>query len=597
MIGRFQPRPLSRWVACAGLVLGLAIAVVPATPCPASAEAISRAKAKRIAIKALHPRRERGASVMIFGLRRPLRAGQRVVEGGTRARSGRFVRKRSIKPVGRSAWVFWEDLLYNAGFAHPSKLLVVDHRTGAILSRRRLSWYPLIDGRIPPFLRPRGYYGKRYLIYDGVRRRPRRLRQPPGRAFRPVGPLLRGPPASAAQTESRLPADAFKDDCLLIIGDQGWDRRFLTSILAMQQKLRALGLTRQFYVRDGATPPSDKHQRDATPPDGADLIDDAEVLSKPPHSCKDLMLLIYGHGAPATTGGAAEVGQKAKGGALVGQQKVTGADLVELLRRLPNVTFKVKIGSCYSGQFVDLLGPRGKHPTLLTLETSANAKQVSWSKGAPYVSYTDQGGSGKVVEEVNPKTGRPYTLQEGANEPDTFTSGNLAGWERFATSEQEVNRALELGGSLLAHMLDRGFDLGADADFARKEGITEPQRLSNLPTNAAPRVSRITAEQQGSTTTYTAAVLDPEGDALTFQWSTDPNPVCGTFTAHEAAGAGGQPPRLFYVTATWDHPHPPCPSEPIHPATIKLSVSDGQHTKTAVYPFGSQPGRTAPDPS
>ena len=146
-------------------------------------------------------------------------------------------------------------------------------------------------------------------------------------------------------------------------------------------------------------------------------------------------------------------------------------------------------------------------------------------------------------------------------------------------------------------MMERGFALGADQDMARKIGDTTPSMHSNVtntgppatpppPPNQRPTVSRITATQSRPTTTYHVEASDPDQpeSELTYTWRTNPDPLCGDWSPGRS-------------TAVWTHPHPPCPEEPIHPAEIRVTVSDGRGgERTAVYPFGSEPEREAPPP-
>ena len=98
--------------------------------------------------------------------------------------------------------------------------------------------------------------------------------------------------------------------------------------------------------------------------------------------------------------------------------------------------------------------------------------------------------------------------------------------------------------------------------------------------NRAPSVGRIQVSFARPVTTYRVTATDPDGDPLSFRWTKDGSP-CGVFTF-----AGG--------VASWSHPDPPCPTEPFHPATITVEVSDGRFTCRAVYPGGSAPGASAP---
>src|SRR5205823_1883992 len=61
-------------------------------------------------------------------------------------------------------WLFWEDDAPSALFAHPSRLLLVSDRSRAVRAVR-LAWWPLINGRPPPFLRPHGSIASHYVVY------------------------------------------------------------------------------------------------------------------------------------------------------------------------------------------------------------------------------------------------------------------------------------------------------------------------------------------------------------------------------------------------------------------------------------------------
>ncbi|HVS10135.1 MAG TPA: hypothetical protein VMS76_09710, partial [Planctomycetota bacterium] len=96
--------------------------------------------------------------------------------------------------------------------------------------------------------------------------------------------------------------------------------------------------------------------------------------------------------------------------------------------------------------------------------------------------------------------------------------------------------------------------------------------------NRPPEAGPIRAVQTGTTTSYTVQnVSDPDGDLLNYAWSSTTNP-CGTYSG------------AITPTFSWDHPHPPCPSEPSHPGVITVVIDDGGFAITRTYTRGSTPG-------
>jgi hypothetical protein len=124
--------------ALAALTIALALA-----PADAGARGISAKHANRIALARLgrfaHQRK-----VIVFRSRAPLAARTRV---GVADPKGRTVRLR------HRAWLFWANLVPTADLDHPSVLLLVDADTGRLVKVARLLSWPLVNGRLPAFLR------------------------------------------------------------------------------------------------------------------------------------------------------------------------------------------------------------------------------------------------------------------------------------------------------------------------------------------------------------------------------------------------------------------------------------------------------------
>jgi hypothetical protein len=83
-----------------------------------------------------------------------------------------------------------------------------------------------------------------------------------------------------------------------------------------------------------------------------------------------------------------------------------------------------------------------------------------------------------------------------------FTHSNVVGLERIVESAAEVNRAQQLGGSLLAQLLARAFAAGQTSDAARQLGWTHPVLWTNPApaTTPAPAPTGISATDQASHT-------------------------------------------------------------------------------------------------
>ena len=220
------------------LVALAALIALPAAP----AQAVSRKRATSVALDALRPQAQRGGQVVVYGLRSRLGKRATVIEAAGKGRTA------NLKPR-RRVWLFWEELDFGAFFEHPSRLLLVDNRTARVLVNRRLSWYPVVDGRIPPFLKPAGYYGSRYVVWG--RAGPRRRAAP---ASAPPAWTATAPPLATAAQATALPPGAFANDCVLMIGNHGPDPRFKNSFTALGTTARRVGL-RVFFVPPGLVTP------------------------------------------------------------------------------------------------------------------------------------------------------------------------------------------------------------------------------------------------------------------------------------------------------------------------------------------------------
>jgi hypothetical protein len=138
------------------LVSALCVALLLAAAAPASA--VTRKHAAKKAVAALGSSNATGA-VVVLGLPKPLRAGTRVTQQG---------KKKVLARVGRErAFFFYEDSAPLQPFPHAGRVALVGVKTGKVRLTRVLSRRPLLNGRVPAFLKSvRAYKNGNYVVYD-----------------------------------------------------------------------------------------------------------------------------------------------------------------------------------------------------------------------------------------------------------------------------------------------------------------------------------------------------------------------------------------------------------------------------------------------
>jgi hypothetical protein len=284
----------------------------------------------------------------------------------------------TARPLGRRAWLFWEDLSFEANFEHPSILLLVDDRNGRILRRQRLSLYPLIDGAPAPFIAsPGAYQDPSFQVFGDAPGTGAQTAQAAdwgplaaqtpglgGRAARTLahaaGSYSVGPGANNGPFAVK-PSD-LANDCLVVIGYRGRtvngslqpDRLFAGDVPAMEQWASDVGLRTE---ESGPTP--------------SDLNQTVNELAGPNATpqCKDVLIYLHGHGVPPPTGTlttaagettpAANVADTGPAGVISGvtiklrrgkvetahADEITPNDIINTIETFPSTTFKLKIDS------------------------------------------------------------------------------------------------------------------------------------------------------------------------------------------------------------------------------------------------------------
>jgi hypothetical protein len=401
------------------------------------AAALTKQQADAVAMRVLEPLAKPGATVL-FGLPHAVGATHSVAVASGK-RQG-FQSGPKLRPAGRAVWVYWLDLAYGARFEHPGRILLVDDKSGAASRSRATLWYPLVDGRRPAYLRsPRAYAQKQWRVWSNVGGR---------RRMASIAPAV---PRAPSVLLNEVPAGSLSGDCLLMYGAYN-DPFFSDDFVGMEQFADSVGLRSYYATTTRAAPLADvPGRRDV--PTGESLTRNVDYLARL-GGCKDILLYLDGHG---TKTGPVSVAAGDSGWVFVETLQI-------ILRAHPEITFKVKIDSCFAARF---LTPVLKSmPNLLVLEASSSADESSYSTLG--------------TESLRKADGTPVTRDVANPNRGEFTHRNLVGLTSFAESKTEVQAARAAGGSLLARMLARAFTLGAGSDGAQLAGLTHPVLYTNL---------------------------------------------------------------------------------------------------------------------
>jgi hypothetical protein len=532
---------------------------------PAGASAITKAQADRAAQRALDVA-DREPPVVLFGLGKRLAAEAHVSEAFPEKRVTR------VPAIGRRAWLYWLDLAHGARFQHDSRLLLVDDRTGRPFRNVKLAWWPTIEGRDAPFA-GKGY-GRAKRKYEvesiGVRAS--------GRLAGPFSESVedRFGAGTANHAAPNLPANAFANDCVVMVG-QFFDTKFDKDFAAMEDA----GKKYHFRVFRAKVP------KGKSGPTGATLNKAVDKAVAAPNNCKDVLIYASSHGVkvkgPVGADPVLATGLNTKttvkpgpnGTLLVTAEPVetvTGGDVATILAEHPTVTFKMKIDACFSGMWIDFLKEK-KLANLLLVETASARNEVAFSGLA---------GIGKKKKKG--------TFVKNTKNPDLlgeFTNGNLAGIDAFTKSKDEIDIASAKGGSLFAQMLARAFTLGAGSDFARLNGRTHPQILSNLPTQIPQCSDRIDNDDDGfADFDGRGAPPDPgcAGPRDNSEFP-DPKPECSDDVDNDSDGKvdfdgpGNADPGCVSLTDEAESPDPQ--QQPPPPACTQTNSHDANTTDTS----------------
>jgi trimeric autotransporter adhesin len=151
-----NPAGRARRTVATTLVLGLCAVILLVAATPASA--LTRRQAAEKALVALGSRDAAGPLV-VLGLGKPLRPGARVTQRGA---------KRPIATVGRSgAFFFYEDRAPGRPYPHPGRIALVSPKSGRVILSATITRRPLVNGRLPAFLRrAKAYRSPKYRVFE-----------------------------------------------------------------------------------------------------------------------------------------------------------------------------------------------------------------------------------------------------------------------------------------------------------------------------------------------------------------------------------------------------------------------------------------------
>ena len=317
--------------------------------------------------------------VEIHTLRRVLRAGTLVGQG--------LEGRRKMYRVKAPAVLAWGDYAPGAGFAHPSRLVVVDRRTNRVVHNRVIGWWPEVNNR-RVFVRGRGQ--------------------------------LRTPNNSPGRRRGRAAVvPGFKNDCLVTIGDRT-DPYFLKGMGAMSAMAQRHGMPIGSARRVQDLGPTIDRLADGNPP------------------CTDVIIYVAAHGwAPpntdvpnVATSEKARVTIKAPagGGNPPVEENLDHDDIKRIIHNRPKLSFKFVIEACFSGRWTTLMA----EPNLRITLTSSRADEVT------FLAVT-HAANGRQVKGQIEWQGGTVGDPDGAGDPPPFTKGVTQAIDTWAADPANQN--------------------------------------------------------------------------------------------------------------------------------------------------------------
>jgi VCBS repeat-containing protein len=520
-----SPRSLPLRRALAPLVAALALLAALATASPAAA-AVTQKQAAKKALAALGTEK-RSDAVIVFGLPKPVRAKTVVTQAGTnRPTTGstrglnsrlRSAGVRSVRPpvVVRGfskerVYLFYEDRGPHMLYQHPGKVAIVGADSGKVKVSRTIMWPPLVNGRLPAFLRSaNAYRSTKYQVLNRPWSVPGQVQQMPrtprvNRNVFDLDPFGPGRPlpslGNAKSIAGRLAAER---SCVLRVTDtlpSFWNvnelnmtRSYVGTLFEQLEREDSGFLDDRYGARSGETL--------------GEAVDRLIAAG-----CKDILLYIAGQGYDSGGEPVIHLGTSIRKGGLIAQQNISGGDLRELVADRAGTTFKFKIDAPHSA---GMIGRLKDLPNVLLIETPAADGQDAFA----FIPQIEAGG------QMVSQTQNPAGLLE-------FTNCELVGLKAFFESATEIDKAVQAqreGVSFLVEMLARSHELcvAQGAGFWDELGL-QPQlyaakrgsgKGTNQPPDAQNQTVTVTEDEAKD---ITLGANDPDGDPLTFSIESGP---------------------------------------------------------------------------
>ncbi|MDQ8044448.1 MAG: tandem-95 repeat protein [Patulibacter sp.] len=437
------------------LVLTLVVA-------PSASAAISNATAAKRAVAALHAK-QGSSPVIVFRSGAALGSGAVISQAGSSAapsgkRSKTGVVTTPTKAIfrvakGHRAYLFYADQAPYQAYAHRGHLALVDAGTGKVRVSPTLSSPPVIDGRLPFYMRtnaayrdPKNHVFSRAYKITTAAAGSARTAQASLTTFR----IDRAPIKDLSIAKAAADQLAADHACSLRVSDTYGEFYDFTG--ADQTRARVGDLFFQLSQLNPGFIDQRYSRTSGVSPLGAL---DALISTK---GCKDILLYVAGRGfssgSPTTVGIGTRVTETG-----VRQQLLRAAELQAFIAAHPSVNFSVTVDAPYSkGVLAAVAGDRN----VLIAESGAGATGASFG----YLPEVFVNGT-RIAN-----TGNPNGLLE-------FTNRVLSGMNSFLSSSTEVNAAIAArrdgsAPSFLAVLLGRAYSLGEPDDLPAVTGIQRP---------------------------------------------------------------------------------------------------------------------------